>query len=344
MNGPTIAVIVPNRNDARYLPRCLKSVFDQKIGPEELLIFDDQSADGSPAVIRSLIAGHSCAQLIVNPVNLGTNGVLNEGLRRVQSDYVLFLAANDFLLPGIFARAKQSLARSPGAAVWSAMAWLVDEEDQPVRLHPSAVIALNDAFFPPKECIKLAHRIGHWFTGTTLIYHVATLRAAGGFDAAYGAPADLITALVVASQGGAAYSPEPFAAIRIHEDSFSARALNDVGGMEAMLERLNARGPVQSPELFNAKFLRHTAWRFRFAVVRASGGAHLSQMGTRASGLKRLALICADRVLPSKSALARVALGYLIMRPFDILPTVWYRFSGWLIVRLRMLAHRRGAP
>ena len=188
------------------------------------------------------------------------------------------------------------------------------------------------------------HLIRHWFTGTTLIYHVATLRAAGGFDAAYGAPADLITALVVASQGGAAYSPEPFAAIRIHEDSFSARALNDVGGMEAMLGRLNARGPVQSPELFNAKFLRHTAWRFRFAVVRASGGAHLSQMGTRASGLKRLALICADRVFPSKLALARVALGYLIMRPFDILPTVWYRFSGWLIVRLRMLAHRRGAP
>src|SRR3954463_293720 len=96
--SPSIAVIVPNRNHACFLRRCLRSVLEQAVPPDELIVIDDQSTDDSVAVVRSVIEGHACAQLIVNPVNLGTNGALNEGLKRTKSEYVLFLASNDFVL------------------------------------------------------------------------------------------------------------------------------------------------------------------------------------------------------------------------------------------------------
>ena len=54
---PSIAVIVPNRNDSRYLTRCLRSVLDQRAPPDELIVVDDQSADDSVALIRRLIVG-----------------------------------------------------------------------------------------------------------------------------------------------------------------------------------------------------------------------------------------------------------------------------------------------
>lgn len=334
---PSVAVIVPNRNDARYLPRCLCSVLDQEAPPDELIVVDDQSTDNSVAVIRSLIAGNPRAWLVENPVNLGTNGALNEGLRRTQSDYVLFLASNDFVLPGIFARAKACLSKSPGVGLWSAMSWLVDEEDRPIRLHPSAVVALRDAFFPPERCVKLAYRFGNWFTGSTLIYNRETLRAAGGIDPAYGAPADLITALVVASRWGAAYSPEPFAAIRIHAGSYSARTLKDAAGLEKMLEELRVRGPQQSPTLFTARFLDRIALRFRFAAIRASDGAAMAEVASRIPGWQRRALCVTDQVLPAGSGNLRITLAFLILRPFDILPTLWNRLLGWVFVGILLL-------
>lgn len=334
--APTIAVIVPNWNDARYLPRALRSVLDQQVSADELIVVDDQSTDDSVQVIQELIAGRSNAQLVVNPVNLGTNGALNAGLARMKSDYVLFLASNDYVLDGIFARAKACFAAHPGIGLWSAMAWLVDEADQPIRLHPSAVVSLKDAAFTPEQCVRLAHRFGNWFTGTTLIYHREALRAAGGFDPAYGGLSDLLTALVVASRAGAGYSPEPYAAIRMHAGSFLSGTLKDVDRLDRSLERLRERGPQLSPALFTERFQRRTALRFQFAAVRAANGG-MARVARSTSGWHRAGLQAAERVLPAGLRRLRLALAFLILRPFDVFPTVLNRIAGWAFVRTRLL-------
>lgn len=335
--APSIAVVVPNRNDARYLPRCLRSVLDQKVRPDELIVVDDQSTDGSVQAIKTEIVGRHEAQLIVNPVNLGTNGALNEGLKRTQCDYVLFLASNDMVLPGIFARARQGLSQSPQAGLWSALSQLMDEEDRPIRLHPSPIVALKDVFLSPERCVKLAYRFGNWFTGSTLIYHRETLHEVGGFDAAYGAPADLFTALTVASLRGAAYTPEPYAAIRIHAGSYSSQALNDMAGLDAMLARLQERGPRLSPKLFSGGFLARTASRFYFAAIRASRGRLVLEAAERETDWKRRALLTVHRVVPESFWRLRTVLAFVILRSFDILPTLWNRALGWTFVRMRML-------
>ena len=112
---PRIAVIVPNRNDSRYLPRCIRSILEQEAPPDELIVVDDQSTDGSVELIRSLIEGRPRARLIENPVNLGTLRAIDEGLKVVRSEYVLFLSANDFVMPGLFAR-ERNRCRNAGDA------------------------------------------------------------------------------------------------------------------------------------------------------------------------------------------------------------------------------------
>jgi glycosyltransferase involved in cell wall biosynthesis len=337
MTEPSIAVIVPNYNDARYLPRCIRSVLDQEVRPDELIVVDDKSTDNSVHLIRSLIVNDPIAQLVENPVNLGTNKAIAEGLRRLRSDYVVFLAANDFVMPGIFARAKACLARSPGAGLWSAMAWLVDEENRAIRLHPSAVVALKDTYLPPDRCVKLAWLLGNWFLGTTATYHRDTLLAAGGFDPAYGAQADMFAALVVSSMKGAVFTPEPFAAIRIHRGSYSSRALKDVAGLENMLAALGVHGPALAPRLFSAPFLERNALRFRFASLRATDGAALPAIAARVEGWRRVALLWMNKFVPATLRRPRLAFAFLILRPFDVLPTFWNRCLGWVVVRSRLL-------
>ena len=332
---PSIGVIVPNWNDARYLPRCLRSVLEQAVPPDQLIIVDDHSTDDSVRVVQEAIRGCAFAQLIVNPVNLGTNGALNEGLRRAQSDYVLFLASNDFVLPGIFERAKACFARSPGIGLWSAMAWLVDEADRPISLHPSPVIALRDSSFDAERCVRLAHRFGNWFTGTTLIYQREALRAAGGFDPAYGGLSDLITALIVASRFGAGFSPEPLAAIRVHAGSFLSGTLKDLDRLDRTLERLSERGPALSPRLFTPLFLARTALRFRFAAIRACGGAAMGAIAEQTTGGQRMMMRGLHRALPLGWRRWRILVSFLVLRPFDIVPTAVNRVIGWAIVRVR---------
>jgi glycosyltransferase involved in cell wall biosynthesis len=304
---PSIGVVLPNHNDARHLARAVRSVLDQPGGADELIIVDDKSTDGSVALIRSLIAGRSNAQLIENPVNLGVYGAVDQGLDRSRSDWVLFLAANDFVLPGIFERARACIARTPQAGLWSALSWMVDEEGQPVRLHPSPIVALRDCYLDPERCVQLALRLGNWFTGPTLMYRRETLEAAGRFDPAYMGMSDLHTALVIASRHGAAYSPAAYGVIRDHAGSYSGKTLADPAALDRMLARMADHGRRVAPALFTPAFVERTARRVHWTALRRTGSA------TR----------------------LRLAASFAVMRPFDILPTLWYRVLGWLCVRPR---------
>ena len=303
---PSIAVVLPNHNDSRHLARALRSVLDQADGPEEIIVVDDKSTDDSVALIRPLIAGRAGAMLVENPVNLGVYGAVDAGLARSRADYVLFLAANDFVLPGIFARARASLAAAPRAGLWSALSWIVDEDGHPLRLHPSPVVALRDAYLPPARCVRLAHRLGNWFTGTTLIYRRDALEEAGRFDPAYMGMADLYTALVIASRHGAAFSPAAYGVIREHAGSYSGKTLSDPAALDRMLERMAEHGRRAAPSLFTPRFIERMAKRLRWSSTRRSGGGTL-----------------------------RVLLAYALLCPFDLLPTFWHRILGWLYVRSR---------
>lgn len=336
---PNIAVIVPNRNDSRHLPRCIRSLLEQEDPPDELIVVDDRSTDNSVRVIRSLISGQQRARLLENPVSLGTYGALDKGLEIARSEYVLFLSSNDFVLPGLFARARSCLARHPGAGLWSAMGWLVDEEDRLIRLHVSPVVSLRDAYIPPERCVQLAYRLGNWFVGSTLVYHRDALEAAGRFDSAYMGLADLVATLIVASQRGAVYSPQPFGVSRIHSGSNLSRTLTNSASIDAIVDRLQTRGLQPASGLFTGAFLERLALRFRFAAVRASKGGNILHIATKYSGLRRLALNGVERLLPSRFHRARVALTFLVLCYFDVLPALWNRLLGsaavLLLLRLR---------
>ena len=331
-SGPSIAVLMPNWNDARFLPRSIRSILDQPVKPDEIVIVDDGSTDNSVEVIRREIAGEPTAKLVTSEANHGIFAALELGMRHLRSEYVLFLAANDFLLPGIFARAKQCLARNPGIGLWSAMSWLVDEKDRPIRLHPSAVIALRDKAFTPDQCVSLAYRIGNWFTGSTLVYNREKLVAVGGFNPEYGATTDLFAAFALASLHGASFSPVPFAGIRVHQGSYSSRTLEDTAGLEKINESLHAIGPKVSPRLFTPGFLDRMALRYRFSAVRASRGGAIGAIARLTGGWKSRALAVVDK-LPGQAL--RMLSAYLVLVPFDAWPHFRYRVLGWVFVRIR---------
>src|SRR3954469_22110395 len=118
---PSLSVVVPNYNHAKYLPTCLTAILGQSVQPFEILVLDDASTDNSLEVIRRFAAEHSLIRLIQNETNLGVMPNLNKGVELSRGEYVYIASADDEVVPGLFEKSLRLLVEHPEAAYCCAM-------------------------------------------------------------------------------------------------------------------------------------------------------------------------------------------------------------------------------
>jgi len=102
--GPLVSVIVPARNEAQNIARCLQSVCEQDYSDLEILVIDDNSTDDTPRILArvadneprlSVLAGAPLA-----PGWTGKNFALAQAASHAQGEWLLFLDADTWLEPG----------------------------------------------------------------------------------------------------------------------------------------------------------------------------------------------------------------------------------------------------
>ena len=90
--APTsISVIVPVHNGAAFISEALRSVKSQTLPPDEIIVVDDGSSDGSADIVRR---EHPDAVLIAQPRG-GPAAARNAGARRARCDALAFLDHDD---------------------------------------------------------------------------------------------------------------------------------------------------------------------------------------------------------------------------------------------------------
>lgn len=87
-----ITVIIPSYNQKQYLPDALQSVLDQTVKPDEIIVIDDGSNDGSLEVAKSYPVK------IISQVNKGLASARNTGIMNATSEFILPLDADDILM------------------------------------------------------------------------------------------------------------------------------------------------------------------------------------------------------------------------------------------------------
>lgn len=93
---PFISVIIPVYKAEPYLEACLDSVLAQDYPSLELLLVDDGSPDGCPAICDRY-AGLYPNIRVLHQENRGPGPARNAGIAAAQGDYLLFLDADDLL-------------------------------------------------------------------------------------------------------------------------------------------------------------------------------------------------------------------------------------------------------
>lgn len=105
---PTVSLIVPCYNAAKTLRLCLESVLAQTRRPDEIVVVDDASTDGSADIAEEL----GC-RVIRLPENRGVSTARNTGVEHTSGEIIFFLDSDVALRPDAVANALEILERDP---------------------------------------------------------------------------------------------------------------------------------------------------------------------------------------------------------------------------------------
>jgi len=112
MDSLSVGMVIPSYNAAAFIGSALQSALDQSPPPEQIIVVDDGSVDETACVVRKF-AG---VRYVQQP-NRGPSAARNLGWRQLSTDAVVFLDADDFLLPEALS-VRQSLLAG-GKAAWA---------------------------------------------------------------------------------------------------------------------------------------------------------------------------------------------------------------------------------
>jgi glycosyltransferase involved in cell wall biosynthesis len=120
---PRVDVVINNYNYAHYLGAAIDSVRAQDHPELRLIVVDDGSSDDSRALIEARRA--EIDEVVLKP-NGGQASAINAGLERCRGDVVVFLDADDLLLPHAVSRLAAAFAADPGLAKVQARMEVID--------------------------------------------------------------------------------------------------------------------------------------------------------------------------------------------------------------------------
>jgi chlorobactene glucosyltransferase len=115
-NGPALSVIIPARNEALNIERCMRSVLAAAYAPLEVIVVDDRSTDDTAAIVGRLAAApeaegrvHLVRGVDVPPGWYGKQWALVQGYRVATGDLILFADADTRHEPELIPRAVTAL-------------------------------------------------------------------------------------------------------------------------------------------------------------------------------------------------------------------------------------------
>lgn len=119
---PTLSVVTPSYNQARYLRDAVASVLQQRDDVHEYFVLDGGSSDGSDQIIREL-ATQGITWWTSEPDG-GQSRAIHKGFSRATGDILFWINSDDVVLPGAFRAVREAFAANPhlqvvtGHSVW----------------------------------------------------------------------------------------------------------------------------------------------------------------------------------------------------------------------------------
>jgi glycosyltransferase involved in cell wall biosynthesis len=109
-----VTIIIPAYNQAHYLPDTIQSVLSQTFAEFEVIIVDDGSTDNTGEVATAFADPRV---RYIHQANKGLSGARNTGIAHAQAPNLVFLDADDWLMPQALSLHREAQQKHPEAGV-----------------------------------------------------------------------------------------------------------------------------------------------------------------------------------------------------------------------------------
>ena len=208
LKTPLISVIIPCYQQADFLSCAIESVRSQSYRCVEIVVVNDGSRDHTSEVVRRYDGVHYIMQS-----HQGLAAARNTGIRNSRGSYLVFLDADDRLLPNALAAGKRCFREHPECAFVSGDYRRVSANGHILKQHGPSQI--------DKDHYLTLLRGNYIGMHATVIYRREALERAGGFDTSLAACEDYDLYLRLAKRFPIYHHDEVVAEYCIHEANMS---------------------------------------------------------------------------------------------------------------------------
>ena len=164
-----VSVVIPCFNQAHFLEEAIRSALRQTMIPAEIIVVDDGSTDETGGVCKRFEAVHCLRQS-----NGGPASARNCGLLQATGEYIVFLDADDRLLPNAIEVGLESMCQGESFAFVSGNVQLISTDGLAIEIPPESCV--NENHYSALLCSNYV------WTPAAVLFKTELVRRNGGFD------------------------------------------------------------------------------------------------------------------------------------------------------------------
>jgi chlorobactene glucosyltransferase len=188
-DAPAVAVVIPARDEARNIERCVRSVLASRYPALEVVVVDDRSTDGTGDIARAIAAGDPRLRVIESrplpPGWFGKQWACAQGAAATRPELLCFTDADTVHAPDLLPRAVNTLIARDAELL--SVAGTQEVETFWERVIQPQVFSLLLARFGGTEVVNRSRRASDRIAnGQFLLFRRAAYESAGGHEAVRG--------------------------------------------------------------------------------------------------------------------------------------------------------------
>ena len=225
-----MTIVIPCFNYGQYLGNAIRSAQMQQYRPVEIIVVDDGSTDDSAAV-----AEQAGVRVIRQP-NAGLGAARNAGLAEAAGEFVLFLDADDELLPDAVPTAVSVLQASPAVSSVVRRCQVMDGLGRALPAHHRPIHV--------EELYSEWLRANFVWTPGAAMFRRDRLAEIGGFPPDLGPASDYAVYLALARKGEVAFDAREVVRYRQHDHNMSLDPVLMLRAVLGVLRRERPHAPA----------------------------------------------------------------------------------------------------
>ena len=143
MKDIVVSIIVPVYNVEKYIGRCIESLIKQTLYNIEIIIVEDESTDGSPALCDDWASKDDRIKVIHKKHNEGLGMACNSGLEVATGKYVAFVDSDDWVEPEMYETMYNSAQKHNAQMVFGGIR-RVNEKGEKTTMYQAKTMAVYD--------------------------------------------------------------------------------------------------------------------------------------------------------------------------------------------------------